>query len=163
LKGFIALKRGAYLMRKLIDNFIEINFKSADGFRIVRETIRRMGTILVNDTQTILYPQCFLFHKKEHYYIIHRKELILINNYDPSYKSVNIRMEDILVRNKIAKMLSNFDLINILKMDKFWDYDGIKFNLDTDYFLNLNIIKNKDMDKFVVDDEYDRLFIMSGR
>lgn len=127
----------------IIANFVEIEFAIQDGFRIVKETLKRVG--FVDDANLIIYPQCYLFHKKEIYYIVHRKELQLLNN----VPNIVITKEDINIRNKIVKLLEKFNLVASTNIPK--NAYGLE---DDNSYINFTFLKKEDFDKYDVDKQY---------
>jgi hypothetical protein len=127
----------------IIANFVEIEFAIRDGFRIVKETLKRVG--FVDDANLIIYPQCYLFHKKEIYYIVHRKELQLLNN----VPNIVITKEDINIRNKIVKLLEKFNLVASTNIPK--NSYGLE---DDNSYINFTFLKKEDFDKYDVDKQY---------
>ena len=62
---------------RVIDDFVEITLSQPDDFLKVKETLSRIG-ISSNKTKT-LFQSCHIFHKRGRYYIVHFKELFLLD------------------------------------------------------------------------------------
>ena len=58
---------------------LEVTLVEPDDFLKVRETLTRIGVASRKDQ--ILYQSCHILHKQGRYYIVHFKELQLLNYY----------------------------------------------------------------------------------
>ena len=86
---------------------IEVRLKQPDDFLKVRETLTRIGVASRNENK--LYQSCHILHKQGRYYIVHFKELFLLDG-----KESNFSDNDVQRRNKITKLLSDWGLLNIV-------------------------------------------------
>ena len=59
------------------DSMLEITLKQPDDFLKIRETLSRIGVASRKDK--ILYQSCHILHKQGKYYIVHFKELFLLD------------------------------------------------------------------------------------
>jgi hypothetical protein len=75
-----------------------------DSFLKVRETLTRIG--VASRKEKNLYQSCHLLHKRGQYAILHFKELFLMDG-----KGSNIDDEDIARRNRIVKLLEEWELL----------------------------------------------------
>ena len=91
---------------------LEIKLKNADDFLKVRETLSRIGVASKKDK--VLYQSCHILHKQGRYFITHFKELFALDG-----KGADFTENDIQRRNTIAKLLSDWGLIEILNSQKF--------------------------------------------
>ena len=91
---------------------LEIKLKNADDFLKVRETLSRIGVDSKKDK--VLYQSCHILHKQGRYFITHFKELFALDG-----KGADFTENDIQRRNTIAKLLSDWGLIEILNSQKF--------------------------------------------
>lgn len=91
---------------------LEIKLKNADDFLKVRETLSRIGVASKKDK--VLYQSCHILHKQGRYFITHFKELFALDG-----KGADFTENDIPRRNTIAKLLSDWGLIEILNSQKF--------------------------------------------
>ena len=57
-----------------------------------------------------IYQSCHILHKQGKYYIVHFKELFALDG-----KQTNFSSNDLQRRNRIAKLLSDWGLISIVK------------------------------------------------
>ena len=86
---------------------IEIRLKQPDDFLKVRETLTRIGVASRNENK--LFQSCHILHKQGRYYIVHFKELFLLDG-----KESNFSDNDVQRRNKITKLLSDWGLVEIV-------------------------------------------------
>lgn len=91
---------------------LEILLADPDDFLKVKETLTRIGVASRNDK--ILYQSCHILHKQSRYYICHFKELFALDG-----KLADLSDNDIERRNTIAKLLSDWGLLEIINPDKF--------------------------------------------
>lgn len=89
------------------ESLLEVKLPLPDNFLKVKETLTRMGVASKKDKR--LYQSCHILHKKGHYYIVHFKELFILDN-----KDSDITIEDIERRNAIAKLLEDWELLKIV-------------------------------------------------
>lgn len=92
------------------DMMLEVALKEPDDFLKVRETLTRIGVASRKDRK--LYQSCHILHKKGKYYIVHFKELFALDG-----KSANITENDVQRRNRIAQLLCDWGLLNIVEPD----------------------------------------------
>lgn len=88
------------------DDFIEIELKEQEDFLKIKETLTRIG--VASRKEKTLYQSCHILHKQGKYYIVHFKELFLLDGKDSS-----ITDNDIARRNTIIKLLEEWDLLKI--------------------------------------------------
>ena len=88
-------------------SMVEIRLKVPDDFLKVRETLTRIGVASRNEKK--LYQSCHILHKQGKYYIVHFKELFLLDG-----KHSDFSENDKQRRNRIAKLLSDWGLIEIV-------------------------------------------------
>lgn len=85
---------------------LEITLNEPDDFLKVRETLTRIGVASRRDNK--LYQSCHILHKQGRYFIVHFKELFLLDG-----KKSNLEENDIARRNTIATLMSDWGLITI--------------------------------------------------
>lgn len=93
------------------DKMLEITLNEPDDFLKVRETLTRMG--IPSRKENKLYQSCHILHKQGRYFIVHFKELFLLDG-----KKSNFEESDVLRRNTIAQLLSDWGLITIVNKSK---------------------------------------------
>ena len=96
------------------DDMVEISLKEPDDFLKVRETLTRIG--VASRKEKKLYQSCHILHKKGQYYIVHFKELFALDG-----KRANLSENDVQRRNRIIKLLSDWCLVEIVKIDEVKD------------------------------------------
>ena len=88
------------------DKMLEVSLKEPDDFLKVRETLSRIGVSSRKEKK--LFQSCHILHKQGKYYIVHFKELFALDG-----KHTNITLNDIQRRNRIAKLLSDWNLVEV--------------------------------------------------
>jgi hypothetical protein len=94
-----------------VENLIEVEFQNPDDFLKVRETLTRIG--VAAKKENVLYQSCHILHKQGKYYIVHFKELFLLDGKDSSLSE-----NDIARRNTIANLLEEWGLIKVVDTQK---------------------------------------------
>ncbi len=92
-------------------SMLEISLNEPDDFLKVRETLTRIGVASRKDKK--LFQSCHILHKQGRYFIVHFKELFLLDG-----KKSNLEENDIARRNTIAQLMSDWGLISIETVDK---------------------------------------------
>jgi len=87
-------------------SMLEVILNEPDDFLKVRETLTRIGVASRKDKK--LYQSCHILHKQGRYFIVHFKELFLLDG-----KKSNLEENDIARRNTIAQLMSDWGLITI--------------------------------------------------
>jgi len=85
---------------------LEVNLNEPDDFLKVRETLTRIGVASRKDKK--LFQSCHILHKQGRYFIVHFKELFLLDG-----KRSTLEESDIARRNTIATLMSDWGLISI--------------------------------------------------
>jgi len=93
------------------DDMLEIILNEPDDFLKVRETLTRIGVASRRDQK--LYQSCHILHKQGRYFIVHFKELFLLDG-----KKSNLEDSDIQRRNSIATLLADWGLIRIVRPER---------------------------------------------
>ena len=86
---------------------LEITLNEPDDFLKVRETLTRIG--VASRKENKLYQSCHILHKQGRYFIVHFKELFILDG-----KKSNLEENDIARRNTIATLLSDWGLITFV-------------------------------------------------
>jgi hypothetical protein len=86
---------------------VEVRLKQPDDFLKVRETLTRIGVASRGDKK--LYQSCHILHKQGKYYIVHFKELFLLDG-----KHSDFNENDLQRRNRITKLLSDWGLVEVV-------------------------------------------------
>jgi hypothetical protein len=85
---------------------LEITLAEPDDFLKVRETLTRIG--VASRKEQKLFQSCHILHKQGRYYIVHFKELFILDG-----KKANLEKSDVERRNTIATLLSDWGLVEI--------------------------------------------------
>jgi len=92
-------------------DMLEVTLHEPDDFLKIRETLTRIGVASRKDQK--LYQSCHILHKQGRYFIVHFKELFLLDG-----KPSNLIENDVQRRNTIATLLADWGLINIVDSAK---------------------------------------------
>ncbi len=92
-------------------NMLEVTLNEPDDFLKIRETLTRIGVASRKDNK--LYQSCHILHKQGRYFIVHFKELFLLDG-----KKSNLEENDVARRNTIATLMSDWGLLTIEKTNK---------------------------------------------
>lgn len=85
---------------------LEITLNEPDDFLKVKETLTRIGIASRRDNK--LYQSCHILHKQGRYFIVHFKELFILDG-----KKSNLEVGDVQRRNTIATLLQDWGLVEI--------------------------------------------------
>lgn len=88
-------------------DMLEIVLNEPDDFLKVRETLTRIG--VASRKEKKLFQSCHILHKQGRYFIVHFKELFLLDG-----KKSNLEESDIQRRNTISTLLSDWGLVQIV-------------------------------------------------
>jgi len=88
-----------------------VRLKNAEDFLKVRETLSRIG--LASKKDNTLYQSCHILHKQGKYYIVHFKELFMLDGKEATFSE-----GDIARRNRIVTLLDEWELIEVVDNSK---------------------------------------------
>ena len=91
---------------------LEVTLNQPDDFLKVRETLTRIGVASRKEVNK-LYQSCQILHTQGRYFIVHFKELFLLDG-----KPSNLTVNDLQRRNTIATLLSDWGLATIVNPDQ---------------------------------------------
>jgi len=94
-----------------LDDFVEVKLPDPQAFLKVKETLTRIGVASKKDKT--LYQSCHILHKQGHYYLVHFKEMFMLDG-----KPTDFSEEDRGRRNTIANLLSEWGLVNLVDKNK---------------------------------------------
>ena len=94
----------------VINFLIKVDLNQQEDFLKIKETLTRIGVASKKDKT--LYQSCHILHKQGSYYIVHFKELFMLDG-----KPSNFSDEDRLRRNTIATLLEQWGLLKINTME----------------------------------------------
>ena len=92
-------------------SMLEITLNEPEDFLKIRETLTRIGVASRKDQK--LYQSCHILHKQGRYFIVHFKELFLLDG-----KPSNLMLNDIQRRNTIATLLADWGLVTFVTADQ---------------------------------------------
>ena len=122
-----------------IDEMVECILAEPDDFLKIRETLTRIGVASRKDKT--LFQSCHILHKQGRYYIVHFKELFILDG-----KPTNFSENDQARRNTIANLLVEWNLIKLVNPDK---TDSLTVPLN-----QLKILAYKEKDEWVLTAKY---------
>lgn len=86
---------------------IEILLDTPDSFLLIKETLTRIG--ICSQKNKTLYQSVHLLHKQGRYYIMHFKEMFILDK-----RPSNITEEDLNRRNIIVNLLHDWGLFTLV-------------------------------------------------
>lgn len=89
-------------------SMLEVTLNEPDDFLKIKETLTRIG--VASRKEKKLYQSCHILHKQGRYFIVHFKELFLLDG-----KKSNLEENDVARRNTIATLMSDWGLLTIEK------------------------------------------------
>jgi hypothetical protein len=98
----------------IVEELVEVTLNEREDFLKVRETLTRIGVASKKD-QT-LYQSCHILHKQGKYYIVHFKELFLLDG-----KEADLSENDIGRRNTICRLLEEWGLLSVVDPESIQD------------------------------------------
>ena len=90
------------------NSMLEVSLNEPDDFLKIRETLTRIGVASRKDQK--LFQSCHILHKQGRYFIVHFKELFLLDG-----KPSSLLENDVQRRNSIATLLADWGLVTIMK------------------------------------------------
>ena len=90
-----------------ITQLVEVRLRNPEDFLKVKETLSRIG--LASKKENTLYQSCHILHKQGKYYIVHFKELFLLDG-----KQADFSDSDVGRRNRIVTLLDEWELVDIV-------------------------------------------------
>lgn len=94
-----------------LNELLEVTLKDDQAFLKIKETLTRIGVSSKKEKK--LYQSCHILHKRGKYYIVHFKELFLLDGL-----TANIDQTDLGRRNTIAKLLEEWNLLTVVDKDR---------------------------------------------
>jgi len=89
-------------------SMLEVRLEEPDDFLKIKETLTRVGVSSKKEHNT-LYQSCHILHKQGRYFIVHFKELFLLDG-----KPSNFTEDDLARRNTITTLLSDWGLLELV-------------------------------------------------
>ena len=120
------------------EKMLEVVLNEPDDFLKVRETLTRIG--VASRKEKKLYQSCHILHKQGRYFIVHFKELFALDG-----KHANLTLNDVQRRNRIARLLSDWGLISIVREDD---------TLDIAPLNQIKVLSYKDKGEWILEQKY---------
>lgn len=89
-----------------LNDLIEVRLIDSEDFLKIKETLTRIGVASKKDKT--LYQSCHILHKQGKYYLVHFKEMFLLDG-----KQSDFGEDDIARRNTIANLLHEWELYDL--------------------------------------------------
>ena len=121
------------------EKMLEVVLNEPDDFLKVRETLTRIG--VASKREQKLFQSCHILHKQGRYFIVHFKELFMLDG-----KKSTLELSDVMRRNTIATLLSDWGLIEIVNTEACKDLAPLR---------QIKIISFKDKDSWELCPKYD--------
>ena len=120
-------------------DMLEVSLNEPDDFLKIKETLTRIGVSSKKEHNT-LFQSCHILHKQGRYFIVHFKELFMLDG-----KPSNYTEDDLSRRNTIATLLSDWGLLGII--------DSSKTELKTS-LRQIKIISHRDKKEWNLESKY---------
>ena len=117
---------------------LEVNLREPDDFLKVRETLTRIG--VASRRENKLFQSCHILHKQGRYFIVHFKELFLLDG-----KPSNLMENDLLRRNTIVMLMSDWGLVEPVNPEQIYDTAPLR---------QIKIISYRDKDNWELQPKY---------
>jgi len=117
---------------------LEVNLNEPDDFLKVRETLTRIG--VASRKENKLFQSCHILHKQGRYFIVHFKELFLLDG-----KPSNLVENDLKRRNTIVTLLSDWGLVEPVNPEQLNDTAPLR---------QIKIISYRDKDNWELQPKY---------
>jgi hypothetical protein len=98
----------------MIETLVEVELLHDENFLKIKETLTRIGIASRKDKK--IYQSCHILHKQGKYYIVHFKELFMLDG-----KINNFDEEDRGRRNTIVNLLEEWNLIRTINPEMIQD------------------------------------------
>ena len=121
------------------NDMLEVHLNEPDDFLKVKETLSRIGVASTKNGNT-LYQSCHILHKQGRYFILHFKELFMLDG-----KPSDFTLDDLRRRNTISILLSDWGLIRLAKRNEIKETTDLK---------KIKIISFKDKINWILEEKY---------
>ena len=120
------------------EQMVEVVLREPDDFLKVRETLTRIG--VASRKEKKIYQSCHILHKQGRYYLVHFKELFALDG-----KHANLTVNDVQRRNRIAQLLADWGLIEIVDVAKIQDIAPLN---------QIKVLAYKDKQDWILETKY---------
>jgi len=97
-------------MDGVLNSLVEVRIAEDEDFLKIKETLTRIG--VASRKEKKLFQSCHIFHKQGKYYIVHFKEMFLVDG-----KPSDFSDEDKSRRNKIIELLEDWGLLKVVERE----------------------------------------------
>jgi len=122
-----------------LNDLIEVTLAEPDDFLKVKETLSRIG--IASKKDKTLYQSCHILHKQGKYYIVHFKQLFLLDG-----KKSDFTEDDKARLNTIANLLHDWELVDLV--------DEKKSETPTSSLSQIKIITHKEKSEWTLVAKY---------
>ncbi len=98
-------------MIDVLEGFVEINLHEPDDFLKIKETLSRIGVASRKDKT--LYQSCHILHKQKRYYIVHFKQMFLLDGLPSNFSD-----GDRARLNTIVGLLEQWGLLTVVNPEQ---------------------------------------------
>jgi hypothetical protein len=91
---------------EIVARLVKVTLTDDNNFLKIKETLTRIGVASRKDKT--LYQSCHILHKRGDFYIVHFKELFMLDR-----KPTSFEVDDIGRRNTIAALLEEWSLLTV--------------------------------------------------
>ena len=120
------------------DQMVEVILNEPDDFLKVRETLTRIG--VASRKEKKIYQSCHILHKQGRYYLVHFKELFALDG-----KHANLTVNDVQRRNRIAQLIADWGLVEIVDVSKIADIAPLN---------QIKVLSYKDKGDWILETKY---------
>tara|TARA_B100002019_G_scaffold258597_1_gene243431 strand:+ start:1209 stop:1649 length:441 start_codon:yes stop_codon:yes gene_type:complete len=120
------------------EKMVEVLLNEPDDFLKVRETLTRIG--VASRKEKKIYQSCHILHKQGRYYLVHFKELFALDG-----KHANLTVNDVQRRNRIAQLLADWGLVDIVNADLIQDIAPLN---------QIKVLSYKDKGDWILETKY---------
>jgi len=96
----------------IMETFLEVKLAEEEDFLKIKETLTRIG--IASHKEKKLYQSCHILHNRGRYFIVHFKELFLLDG-----KKSDFTEDDLGRRNTIASLVEQWGLFRIVDYKRF--------------------------------------------
>ena len=122
-----------------LNDLLEVKLAEPDDFLKVKETLSRIG--IASKKDKTLYQSCHILHKQGKYYIVHFKQLFLLDG-----KKSDFTEDDKARLNTIANLLHDWELVDLV--------DEKKSETPTSSLSQIKIITHKEKSEWTLVAKY---------
>ena len=120
------------------EKMVEVLLNEPDDFLKVRETLTRIG--VASGKEKKIYQSCHILHKQGRYFLVHFKELFALDG-----KHANLTVNDVQRRNRIAQLLADWGLVDVVNADLIQDIAPLN---------QIKVLSYKDKGDWILETKY---------